>query len=967
MVVCGVRGENLGLALAKHGVRLIAWGIGGAVAVSGSGVFAQITPDDSLGAESSVVIPLDAVGFPADGITGGATRGANLFHSFEEFNVAEGRGAYFFSPAGIENILSRVTGGNPSEILGTLGTFGDSNPNLFLLNPNGIIFGPNASLDLQGSFLGTTASGIAFGENSFFSALNPEVPGQLLTVNPSAFFFNAAASQGIINQSRATTSVLGNPTNGLQVPDGRSLVLLGGDIQIDGGNLNASGGRIELGSVAGVGEVSVTQSGNRFVLGYDSVSGLGNISLSDGAFVDASGEGGGDIQIRGARLEVIERSNIWADTLGMGNGGEVLLRTTEEVVLSEGSRLFADVLGSGTGGNLTIETGRLLVSDGAQVSTTTFGEGDGGQLNVNATEMELIGTNSIDGTSSGLSAQVGPNATGDGGDVTISTQSLRILEGASLSASTFGEGNAGNLTITATEGIEVSGSDPKGNSSSISAQVNPEATGNGGNLTIDTAELFLSQGGQIGVSTFGTGNGGQLNVNATEIELIGTNPIDGNSSGLSAQVGPNTTGDGGDVTISTQSLRILDGASLSAETFGDGNAGNLTITATKDIQVSGSDPEGFPSSISAQVNPEAIGNGGNLTLLTAQLLLSQGGFIAVSTFGEGDGGDVTISTQGLHILGGAFLDVSTFGEGNAGNLTITATEGIQVIGSDSEGFPSGISAAVAPDATGIGGNLNIDTGYLLLRDEAFISSSNFGNGTAGNINLTVRDTLEANNGKIRTDTTSSTGGAITIKAGDIRLFGDSDIRTDVASGVGGGGNITLRADSVIAYDDSDILAFAQDGRGGDITLNTPAFFGENFQPAPKNTNPKTLDDNDRVDVNATGAVEGNIDLPDVSAIQNGITPVKDNLINTEELIASSCIARTEQPESTFYITGTGGFAERPGDAQTSIFPLGTIRNIPSDSDTPPSRTWQEGDPIIEPQGVYRLPNGELVLSRECSE
>jgi filamentous hemagglutinin family protein len=147
-------------------------------------------PDDTLGNENSRVESLGGI----DAITGGAGRGLNLFHSFREFNVGAGRGVYFFAPsAEIQNILARVTGGNRSEILGILGTrvFDGSttNANLFLINPNGILFGENASLDVGGSFVATTANAVQFGEQGVFSATNPEVP-QLLRVNPSVFLFN---------------------------------------------------------------------------------------------------------------------------------------------------------------------------------------------------------------------------------------------------------------------------------------------------------------------------------------------------------------------------------------------------------------------------------------------------------------------------------------------------------------------------------------------------------------------------------------------------------------------------------------------------------------------------------------------------------------------------------------------------------------------------------------------------------
>jgi filamentous hemagglutinin family protein len=150
----------------------------------GDNVFAQsqIVPDRTLGAESSQVIP-NVNNLPVEVINGGAIRGANLFHSFEEFNIAQGRRAFFFSPSPtIQNILARITGRNPSQILGILGTFGNSNPNLFLINPNGLIFGPNARLSIGGSFIASTASNVVFADGTLFQA-TPSQPSPLLTIS----------------------------------------------------------------------------------------------------------------------------------------------------------------------------------------------------------------------------------------------------------------------------------------------------------------------------------------------------------------------------------------------------------------------------------------------------------------------------------------------------------------------------------------------------------------------------------------------------------------------------------------------------------------------------------------------------------------------------------------------------------------------------------------------------------------
>ena len=200
---------------------------------------AQITPDATLGTEGSLISPGVAVrGEVTDLIEGGAVRGGNLFHSFWEFNIDDGQRVYFANPAGIESILSRITGGNPSAIFGTLGV--DGAADLFLLNPNGIIFGENAALDIEGSFYASTAEAIPLG-NGVYSATTPE-QSSLLIVNPSALISTYLSDASGDIENRGQLAVQGNLTlaaNNLdlqgQVAAGGDLVLLGNRVQIRDG------------------------------------------------------------------------------------------------------------------------------------------------------------------------------------------------------------------------------------------------------------------------------------------------------------------------------------------------------------------------------------------------------------------------------------------------------------------------------------------------------------------------------------------------------------------------------------------------------------------------------------------------------------------------------------------------------------------------------------------------------------
>ncbi|MDY7023756.1 MAG: filamentous hemagglutinin N-terminal domain-containing protein, partial [Cyanobacteriota bacterium] len=191
---------------------------------------AQLVPDNTLGSESSTVTPnVNIRNINSDRIDGGAVRGNNLFHSFQEFNVEAGRGVYFSNPETIINILTRVTGDNISNILGTLGVLG--NANLFLINPNGIVFGPNARLDVGGSFFASTADSILFENGIEFAASNPQAP-PLLTIN-IPIGLNLRNNPGNITvqgEGNNFTSDPNQPANlipseqieGLQVPPGQT-------------------------------------------------------------------------------------------------------------------------------------------------------------------------------------------------------------------------------------------------------------------------------------------------------------------------------------------------------------------------------------------------------------------------------------------------------------------------------------------------------------------------------------------------------------------------------------------------------------------------------------------------------------------------------------------------------------------------------------------------------------------------
>ena len=1042
------------------------------VILAGESTFAQssnIVPDSTLGSENSSVTPRSPGSFINE-IRGGAVRGNNLFHSFSEFNVNEGSGAYFYIPnVNIQNILTRVIGSNRSEILGTIGTFGNSNPNLFLINPNGIIIGSNARLDVGGSFVATTANAVGLGNQGFFSASNPD-NSLLLSVNPSALFFNqiAAAPIQISSATSAGLDPAGFDAVGLQVPSGQSLILVGGDINLDGGRLNAFGGRVELGGLAEAGTVDVNVNGKELSLRFPDEVARADVQLSNFSSVIVSGEDGGSIAFNARNISISEGSVVFVGLepgLGILNikAGNITLNATEAIEVKQSIIINSVELdANGDSGSIDIKAGSLSLSDGAGLITSTSGQGDAGMIAI-----DVRGSVSFEGLDSegfpgGAFSTVDPGAVGNSGGIDIKAGSLALSDGARLVTSTSGQGDAGRIAIDVRGPVSFEGLDNEGfpggafstvgsgavgssggidikadslalsdgaqlqtlvraasdtlpngignaediniavrdtvsfsnGSGAFSSVLSPEAVSDGGNINIITKSISLNNGGQLASSMSGQGNGGSINIKAEQLTLSSNAALVGDLGigkgrggnikldvdgqilligGETAPTGESTritlgvlsggTGTGGDLRVNAGSFVLRDGAIVKASNQGQGSAGSILINADV-VDISGSVPtSGLPSGLfTSTVNADTAGN---ITVNTDSFRIADGAVLSVRTLRDGQGGNITVNATGaFEALNGGQLVTTTSGSGQAGNIVVNADQ-VTLSGIDSNyseriaKFPNPISPFVANDIRETGPSNGL-----------FAQSQ--GTGNAGSIIITAKDTLNANNGNITTTATESTGGAINIKVGDIRLRGDSDIRTNVFQGAGGGGNITIKADSIIAFDDSDIFAFSRDGRGGNIILDTPVFLAENFRLDTSDINLDLLNGNNRVDINASGAVSGAITLPDVSFIQNNLTELPQNPIDPTALLATSCIVRGERAQSSFTVTGSGGLPSRPEDTFVTSFPIGTIQTIPpeGESESAPnsnsSSLWQEGDPIVEPTGVYRLPSGKLIISRECS-
>ncbi|NJR74476.1 MAG: filamentous hemagglutinin N-terminal domain-containing protein [Scytonema sp. CRU_2_7] len=694
------------------------------IAFSASSLAQELKPvaDDTLGAESSVVTPTSP---QADRIDGGAIRGANLFHSFSQFNIGEGREAYFANPSGISNILSRVTGSDASRIFGKLGVLG--NANLFLINPNGIIFGKNASLDVRGSFVGTTANAIQFGDRGFFSATNPNTP-ELLTINPSAFFFNQIAAAPIQNNSQASagTAPIGLPTSGLRVPDGQSLLLLGGNVSLDGGRIRAYGGRVELGGLSSEGTVGLQVNGNNLSLSFPAESTRADVSLTNGASVRVDAAGGGSIVVNARNLDILGGSFLGA---GIGDGlgsvgstaGDITLDATGEIKVV-GSDVFNNVRPQavGNGGNIIISSGSLSLTDDALLSASTGGQGNAGSINV-----RIINSVSLE-DSSYIFNSVERGGVGNGGDINISATTLSLTNGAQLqtlirqasSNQPAGRGEAGNVNIDVTGAVTIAG-EKDGLVSAVISQLGTGAIGKGGNITISSSSLSLTDGAALQASTFGQGNAGSVNVDAIDSVSL-------KDAGILTTVESGGIGNGGDININAASLSLTDGAELvtavreasSNQPAGRGKAGNVNVNATGAVTIAGSKDE-LLSAIFSRLATGAIGKGGNITIFSGSLSLTDGAALDTSTSGQGDAGSINVRTINSVSLKDAsiFNSVETGAVGNGGDINISAAT---LSLADSAQLVTAVREASSnqPAGQGEAGDVNIDvTGAVTITGE----------------------------------------------------------------------------------------------------------------------------------------------------------------------------------------------------------------------------------------------------------
>ena len=679
-------------------------------------------------------------------INNGTTSGNNLFHSFREFSIPTGGSALFDNATHIQNIFSRVTGGSISNIDGILSANGSAN--LFLLNPNGILFGSNAQLNIGGSFIGATAQAIQFADGTEFSANQSATPlltmstpiGLQMGQNPGAIRVQNQGHSFATNDPFSPIPY-GQALSGLSVQPKQAIALIGGDIALDGGILIANEGHLELGT-AKAGLVTLNLASPDLSLNYQNANPTGNIHLTQSSLLDTSGT---------------------------------------------------------RGGSITLQSEQITIADGSLLLIQNRGIDPSGSIRVNASKnLTLQGVSSDQTSAAGLLTET--ISTGKGGDVFITANNVAINGGGIVYTRLFDAGWGGNISIQATDAIALPGVEPGVSLYNSTILADSFGAGRAGNISLTSRKLLGLQGGYAGSAAFADGNAGDIAINADDIEFKGVDFASVSVSGTgSLSFG---FGNAGTLTINTQRLSILDGAWVDNSSLAYGNGGNVIINAVESVLVSGFSSEfDVPSNISASAR---------------------------------------ISNQSLQ---------------------------------DSLKLP--------PVPTGKAGSVTVTTGQLVVTDGATISVQNDGQEDAGTLTLNARSIFLNQRGSISAKTAFGQGGNIQIQTDLLSLRNESRIIT-TAGGASNGGNIVINAPILLGLENSDIVANAARGRGGNIQITTQGMIG--LRNRDRLTSESDITASSEFGVN--GSVQVNIIGVDPNA---GLIELSEDLVDDNQQVAAGCV------------------------------------------------------------------------------
>ncbi len=620
---------------------------------------AEVITDGSLGAAGS--LPGPAFQIPA-GL--GKKVDANLFHSFSQFNLANGESATFSGPADVLRIFARVTGGSASSIDGLLRST-IPGANFYFLNPNGVLFGPNAAVDVGGAFAVVTGDHIALSDGTRFNAAPGPADATLTSAPPAAFGFLPANAGPISIQGSTLTAAAGATWS-----------LIGGDVQMTNATLNTNGvvirgGRLvmENSKIAATlqtpdhrVDVKLQQSLAMTAFSFIEAHAVGPVAadavvdvaapqmtLSGVSVISSAAESttrGANVRITADTLDLSDIGRVDAFSVAPGAGGDIEVVAHNVMIRDSGSAISAQAVADGPGGNVRLNlTGQLTIGAGGVIQTSTFGPAQAGNISIVAQHVTATGGFS---QLTGIIADNQPDTTGAAGNVSLMLSGhLELAAGARISSDTLSQGAGGEVSITA-QSASILGQGLADITAISTETQSPLGGGAGGAIRLHIGgDLTITGGGEVSATSFGSGAGGSIDITAGSVFISGAGAVA--LPGIAARTNDKTVGGrGGDVRMKIAGpLAVVAGGKVTVSTFGTGAAGSADIEAGE-IFVSGENSQ-ISAATSAALNG---GAGGNLNLRTPLLRVSDLGRISASTAGPGDGGSIDITAQRIELNNG---------------------------------------------------------------------------------------------------------------------------------------------------------------------------------------------------------------------------------------------------------------------------------------------------------------------------
>lgn len=696
----------------------------------------------------------------------------------------------------------------------------------------------------------------------------------------------------------------------------------------------------------------------------------------------------GTIQTRSLGDMRLGDVNAWAN---QGNGGSVTVQTDSNFT----SRSLLSYSREGKGSNISLQAG----GDISTYSINTTADQGSGNITINTPgNLRLTfedQTNLLAGAFRSTIYSSDTFGVGTGGDIRISAGLVSLESGAQISASTQSSGAGGNISITATELVKLSGTAPSnifpgaipagaagapnelfligyvpsGNGldgmlentiypTGIFTQTINRSTGNAGAIALQTPQLIVEGGATIGSTAFGMGTGGNIAINTLDGSVV----LNAGGRINSGVVGAD--GSSGTISIQTGTLDITQAGVIQSQTIGRGNAGMIQIDASRSVNLAGDGSTIRSGSGDSRISDNQFGVGGDIRVTTPQLTVSNRAVLSAETYTASRGGSIFVNVAQFDANTGGQLRTTAFRSGQAGNIFVNATNQLTLANPE-----TGLFANTVASSTGSGGSIFVKARSVLIQQDAGIAVDSLGAGQGGNIFLTANQVTLSDRGFLTAETASAQGGNINLNVRDILFLRRNSLisaTAGTAQGSGDGGNIDIKALFIVGIlgENSDIRANAFTGNGGKVKISAQGIFGLKFQP--KLTPFSDITASSQLGIN--GAVI--LNLPNIDP-NRGLVELPVSLVDPASRIALGCSAGGQaRKESRFVTLGRGGLPSSPEDSfggsqvlvnlvePTAVSGKQVATSEPMINAAPRHST---PNTLVEAQGVAIAPNGVISL------